>query len=330
MPQCVASSPAANIPREWNYQSAAKNTGKDCIVTTTISAKDLQTLGQQIGLYGGNIDERSDSFTLRMHRNDPAPPSNRELRQRMIYKYVITVPHLDTFSAGGIKQGENQVAWTMETGVHAIELTGKLSLIAKAEDKNVCDRSTDSHEATSDKITRANEVIKENMPYILAAAKEFGVDPNAIAGVVYAEWSRNITQAKLNAEKFMAHYLSSYNPSNGIGQVKISTASNLESLGIINKSINRDEMVNRLYTPQENLRYVAAYLKYLGDLFPQVKNDPTMLIHLYNIGEYKKKGDPKSGLRTINSPPGYDCFAADAKNQFPYFFYIIKTLPIPQ
>ena len=130
MPRCIAeqpSSPTQPPPKDWNRQIVVRNTGKDCIVTSSESAKDLKTLSQEVEELGGSITNRDGSLTLRISRHDPSPPSNPLLRQTIIYRYVITIPSLETFSANGVKQGANQVVWTIMTTSHSIEIKGRLN-----------------------------------------------------------------------------------------------------------------------------------------------------------------------------------------------------------
>lgn len=148
----------------------------------------------------------------------------------------------------------------------------------------------------------ASKIIKANAKSILAAGKEFGVNPAIIASCIYTEQTKNVNWIDHVTDRGWATALDT---SIGIGQVKLSTARNLEDNGYLPKTegvsyvymnykITRDEkIVEKLSDPETNVLYVAAELKYRQDLwkdqYPMIDGDSAILGTLYNLGDYSKK-----------------------------------------
>jgi hypothetical protein len=126
MPRCAADPTNPSIPKEWNLRTTAANTGKDCVLTITLSAENMQMLARQLRLSGGDIVESDFGFTVKISRNDPDGSTPGLIRAVLIYKYLITVPVLEEFSNNGIKQGENQVSWSTSSRSHSIWIKGRL------------------------------------------------------------------------------------------------------------------------------------------------------------------------------------------------------------
>ena len=102
----------------------------------------------------------------------------------------------------------------------------------------------------------------------------------------------------------------------GIGQVRMSTAELLEDQGYVTKSTEykvgwnipgvgfvhcTEKMTRerRLENDQQNVIYVAAYLKYFQDLwvddYPTIASDPIILGTLYNRGHQRTSPHPDPG-----------------------------------
>lgn len=126
MPRCAVDPPNSSIPKEWNLRTTATNTGKDCVITITLSAENIQMLTRQLQLSGGDIVESNSGFTIKIYRNDPDGSTPGLIRAVLIYKYLITVPFLEEFSNNGIKQAENQVSWSTSSRSHSIWIKGRL------------------------------------------------------------------------------------------------------------------------------------------------------------------------------------------------------------
>jgi hypothetical protein len=153
------------------------------------------------------------------------------------------------------------------------------------------------------------KLLHDNAQNIIAAGKEFGVDPVVIAACIYGEQRLNVNWIDHLTDR-AAFFLDT---SVGIGQVKISTAKMLEDSGYIEKTssyiysamlieISREEAIaDKLLNPETNVRYVAAYLKYWQDrwseAYSDIDNDIGVLTTLYNQGEKNKPhSSPKPNL----------------------------------
>ena len=158
---------------------------------------------------------------------------------------------------------------------------------------------------SNNKEEKAAEKVKTNMKNIFDAANYYGVDPQIVAGVIYAEQSQNV-----NFRDTLTDWIGFYglDTSVGVGQVKMSTAELLEDKGYVAKT-TADEggwdlpiigdidgtvtmaREKRLENDRMNIIYVAAYIKYLQDTwqseFPTIAKRPDILGTLYNLGHEK-------------------------------------------
>ena len=140
----------------------------------------------------------------------------------------------------------------------------------------------------------AKEKIEENKEEIIAAGKEFNVDPAIIAACIYVEQVLNVNW--MDSLSDLLCY--SFDTSIGIGQVRVSTAILVEDNGYMEQSqgfyanqlyISREEVVaTTLADDKANIRYVAAYLAYWQDRWSDtldISNMPEILGTLYNLGD---------------------------------------------
>ncbi|PJC40750.1 MAG: hypothetical protein CO042_02055, partial [Parcubacteria group bacterium CG_4_9_14_0_2_um_filter_41_8] len=145
---------------------------------------------------------------------------------------------------------------------------------------------------------RARRIIKENVGIIKTAAKEFEVDPVMVAGVIHQEQSTNF-----NFRDKLTDYiggLAGIDTSIGIGQVKVSTAEELEQkFNKLNPIINDKKVINTramrvefLKDPLMNVRYVATKIKFDQDRWRDagfdISSKPEILATLYNIDSVKE------------------------------------------
>ncbi len=142
----------------------------------------------------------------------------------------------------------------------------------------------------------ASEIIKKYADEIIAAGEEFGVDPVAIAACIYIEQVLNVNWIDYLTD----YFLSFFDTSIGIGQVRVSTAIMLDDKGYIEKTnsytfdfifsfeVKRERVVaSKLTDDETNIRYVAAYLKYWQDTWAPTKDISgriDILTTLYNLG----------------------------------------------
>lgn len=185
----------------------------------------------------------------------------------------------------------------------------------------------------------ASDIIRRNAQGIKNAGAYYGVNPAIIAGCIYTELTWNYSWVD-DATDVSGYWLDT---SIGIGQVKVSTARNLEDKGYIAKTKykrqenswgniqivwetpgynnnethadNRDQAIAyRLTSESENINYVAAYLAYIQDIwkgvYPQIDGKSDILGTLYNIGEY--------GSRGPNSNPNATPFGENVKKEYYY------------
>ncbi len=151
---------------------------------------------------------------------------------------------------------------------------------------------------------RANDVIQENATYIRNAANIFGLESVDVAMVIYAEQCINVDWKDEIIDPIVA---STLDVSLGLGQVRISTATKLEDNGYMpithysewhgnNCVENRDlGIAIKLLNAQDNAKYVAAYLKYIIDLWQEqyahIHDDADILATIYNIGEMGRNNE---------------------------------------
>lgn len=119
----------------------------------------------------------------------------------------------------------------------------------------------------------------------------------------------------------------------GIGQVRLSTAKKLEDMGYVPKIETDTKHILRgnaaggeptmidlesslrcaaLMNDTTNIQYVAAYLKYIQNLwinkYPEIDGKSDILGTLYNIGEYGSNG--------VNSSPSANPFGQTVKDNY--------------
>ncbi len=160
------------------------------------------------------------------------------------------------------------------------------------------------------KNSSAFEKIKENAYYILHYAELYGVDPGIVAGVIMIEQYHNYDWVDICTDWIGSTGI--IDMSVGLGQVRHSTAKYLEDTGYIPKINSVKIHTYHIYSNNEssirherlednswNIRYVAAYIKALTDLwtseYPEISSDPAILGSLYNLGHNKSPHDnPKA------------------------------------
>lgn len=203
------------------------------------------------------------------------------------------------------------VATVSSDGTVTALSNGTTSIIAKSVvDESICSESSFLNVLSPDKVSRANQVIQENAQFICNAAGEFGLSPSDVAMVIYAEQCINVDLKDEIIDPLIAPLL---DVSLGIGQVKISTAKDIEDSGYMpityyndwhgnNYVENREYGIAlKLLSAQTNTKYVAAYLKQIIDFwkeaYPSIDTDKGVLATLYNIGIDGSQGphaNPKS------------------------------------
>ena len=162
--------------------------------------------------------------------------------------------------------------------------------------------------------------IKDNAQNIIDAANYFGVDPQVVAGVIFAENSENVN----NLDKLTDWTARlGIDTSVGLGQVKMSTAEFLEQEGYIKETTATDgnwgiaydgdslsSRYDRLMDERINCFYVAAYIKYFQntwvDEFPTIAERPDILGTLYNVGQREPNPEPEANLFGRNVMNYYD------------------------
>lgn len=181
----------------------------------------------------------------------------------------------------------------------------------------------------------AAQRIKNNASYIIAAGKEFGVNPAILAATIYAEQVLNVNYTE-GAEDF-AQAMLGMDCSVGISQVRISTAKKVEDAGYIAKTyqteittymftnpftgnavystdvISRESHIyDKLTNDNTNICYASAYLALIQDkwkgAYSEIDGRTAVLATLYNIGENGTKGP--------NSNPGTNEFGEFAKANY--------------
>jgi hypothetical protein len=130
MPSCQAEPNGPQVPPEWHLRKSARNTGTQCIITMTTSHSTLESLRERIrdssGGSLGDLKNHDGWITLTIIRNDPPLRRSPLLRTVITYKYLITLPYIDSFSNGN-RQRANQVAFATNNISHSLEVLGHLS-----------------------------------------------------------------------------------------------------------------------------------------------------------------------------------------------------------
>ena len=182
---------------------------------------------------------------------------------------------------------------------------------------------------------QASEIIKRNAQAIKNAGAYYGVNPAIIASCIYTEQILNVDWFDSLTDISMFWLDTSI----GIGQVKVSTAKMLEDNGYIAPTTfdhseaylldivyyynapgvgllvadSREEAIaHRLANENENVNYVAAYLKYWQDrwkeAYPEIDGRTAILATLFNQGE----------LRPPHGNPQPNSFGEQAKKEYYY------------
>lgn len=196
----------------------------------------------------------------------------------------------------------------------------------------VCDNFPDIN------IQQGLSVIKNNAGYIKNAAEKYHVDPAIVAGVIYAENMINVDWKDHYVEPYFAELFPKLSDfigiSLGMAQVRLTTMKLLQEEGYIKspyypmprpglypKSLPSSlkkytELIKKhieySQKPDVNALYAAAYIKFLSDKYPKVKDMPGIMATLYNIGHKSKDGRP----RVVTSPYGYNCFGKVVRTQY--------------
>jgi len=153
--------------------------------------------------------------------------------------------------------------------------------------------------------TKGYRVIKRNRDNIIKYAEEYSVSPSAIAAVICAEQNLNVDFIDTLTDWIAIFGIDT---SIGVGQVRLSTAKMLEDKGYVTKSTHKVRnwlvtpslrnrlTVTRLMDEEQNIMYVAAYLKYMIDVwqkdFPDIHNRIDILATLYNTGKTQSHSNP--------------------------------------
>ncbi len=137
---------------------------------------------------------------------------------------------------------------------------------------------------------------------IIKAGEMYNVDPVIIAGCIYAEQVLNLDIEDLGD----ILCIFGRNTSVGLGQMTIETAYLLEDKGYVSKTdtwigpffyFRRQLVISRLFNNKTNITYVAAYLRYLIDVWSvaiDISNMPDILGTLYSGGEKIPHASPES------------------------------------
>lgn len=219
-----------------------------------------------------------------------------------IYKRDDSALHKFWIWAGSLlrnRQKSATIEKTFETNLlphtHYVEIYADKTPILHDVQLDFSETETKAH-------SRARRIIEENKEIIKIAAKEFGVDPAMVAGVIYQEQSTNVNFADVLGDYIGG--LIGVNTSIGIGQVRIKTAEALEEKfaelspivsgkNIINTNAVRVEF---LKDPLMNVRYVAAKIKFDQDRWKDAGFDIgdklEILGTLYNKESVDNPGNP--------------------------------------
>ena len=145
--------------------------------------------------------------------------------------------------------------------------------------------------------------------YMIEAGLEFGVDPAMIATVIAVERNYNVNIFDLAD---IPAGLIGVDMSVGFGQVRISTAQLVENANYIEKSCSNWDRVWRLSDKKTNIRYVAAYLAYVRDIWmlqdPDFEKHPDIWWTIYNTGWIQAHPNPKPGLLGDEANMYYDYY----------------------
>jgi len=239
--------------------------GMDEITAKNDSVRYFRGSSEQIA--GGN---RNPSDVMRMGNEDK------------VYK----VAKAGYSSSGG--------RFNVLNGVYSVQE----NLIETSRKNNISNENKEFNpSAESEK--RAEKVIKNNKQNILDAAHEYNVNPGILASAIYTEQANNVSWKDYYIDPLAAFAL---DVSLGVSQVRISTAMMLEDRGYMKKTeykewhgnndINsrRSAIAKKLQDDKTNIRYAAAYMKCIIDIwksvYPEIDNQAAIMATLYNMGEY--------------------------------------------
>lgn len=217
------------------------------------------------------------------------------------------LPEQGRFAAEDVIKGNGLIAGTLNQYVYCLNnplcLIDPLGLVSEQE---------------------AQKVIQDNAQYIYESSEMFGVDPNILAGCIYAEQVRNV-DFKDNFDTVLAVEMN-FDSSIGVAQVKVSTAKMLQEKGYM-PAIEKPSLVEDILGISENakiavllddneinIQYAAAYLKYQIDqwspIYPRINEDIAIQGTLYNLGHeklmeglvFKTLGTLYAGFKDIRIP----------------------------
>jgi len=141
-------------------------------------------------------------------------------------------------------------------------------------------------------------LLRKLKPVIDKAARDYDVDPRAIAGAILAENSLNVQISdtlqeylvKLKLTKTGTIFGTSF--SFGLGQIQTATAYNVEALAakIENRPLRTEsEVAQSLTKPEDAIKYAAAIIKNTQDIYKangmDISKDLAVLTTLYNVGK---------------------------------------------
>lgn len=174
---------------------------------------------------------------------------------------------------------------------------------------------------------RAAKLIQSYRQLIKYAAKEFGVDPIVVGGVIYQEQATNVNFIDTLTDHIGG--LLHLNTSIGIGQVRVNTARDLEKLypelypgkdspPAINDTFIR---VERLKDPYTNIRYVTAKLHFSDIRWKNkgfdISDKPEILGTLYNIEDVNDPIKPHANPQTNG-------FGAEVKENYEKVRHLLR------
>ena len=278
-----------------------------------------------VNLYRGVIHAKSTGIaTITATTSDGEFTASCEVRVRDIPVTEIEIPATKYMIIGEISGIEaeikpsnatnKQLLWestkpniaTIDTNGNAFAFSqGTTNITAKSvADESIYSEKCSLEVLSQEKVERANQIIQENAQFICEAANDFGLPPASVAMVIYAEQCINVDLKDEIIDPLVAPLL---DVSLGLGQVRISTAKMIEDSGYMpvthytdwhgNNSVeNRDYGIAlKLMSAQTNVKYVAAYLALIIDLwqekYPLISSNYEVLATLYNVGENGASGN---------------------------------------
>lgn len=206
------------------------------------------------------------------------------------------------------------------------------------------DKSEGKTEISAKKKEKGSQIIRDNKDEIIKAGEVYGVNPAILAACIYTEQTQNVNWRDTLTDSL----LHDFDTSIGIGQVKVSTAKEMEDKGYIMKTryvgkreewhgnnkvmrdvwyapgygnvvgSREDAIAKRLTVDSESIGYVAAYLAYWQDRwkdeYPTIDGSTAVLATLYNQGE----------TRPPHPNPEPTQFGEDAKASYHYMRELLE------